>query len=45
MSAGERCEAAVTVRTRCGWVKVREYGKILYEKRADLKQTELFTKL
>ena len=27
---GRRCEAAVTARTRCGWVKFRECGKLLY---------------
>ena len=33
VSAGERCEAAVTARTRCGWVKFWECGEFLYCKR------------
>ena len=27
VSAGGGCEAAVTVRTRCGWIKFRECGE------------------
>ena len=30
VSAGGGCEAAVTVRTRCGWVALRECGELLY---------------
>ena len=30
VSAGGGCEAAVTARTRCGWVKPRECGELLY---------------
>ena len=30
VSVGGGCEAAVTVRTRCGWVKSRECGELLY---------------
>ena len=30
MIAGGGCEAAVTARTRCGWVKLRECGELLY---------------
>ena len=30
VSAGEGCEAVVTARTRCGWVKFREFGELLY---------------
>ena len=30
MSVGGGCEAAVTARTRCWWVKFREYGELLY---------------
>ena len=30
MSAGERCEAAVTARTRCGSVRFRECGELLH---------------
>ena len=37
MSAGEGCEAAVTARTRCGWVKSRECGDLLYGRRFPLK--------
>ena len=33
VSAGGGCEAAVTVRTRFGWVKVRECGNLLHGKR------------
>ena len=37
MSAGGGCEAAVTARTRCGWVNIRECGKMLYGRRFHLK--------
>ena len=30
VSAGGGCEAAVTARTRCGWVMHRECGKLLH---------------
>ena len=30
VSAIGRCEAAVTARTRYGWVKLREWGELLY---------------
>ena len=40
MSESEECETRVTVRTRCGWVKIREYGKLLYGKRFPLKVRE-----
>ena len=30
MSTGGECEAAVTTRTRCVWVKLRECGELLY---------------
>ena len=30
ISASGGCEAAVTARTRCGWVKIRECGELLY---------------
>ena len=30
VSAGGGCEAAVTVRIRCGWVKFRECHKFLH---------------
>ena len=29
VSVGGGCEAAVTARTRCGWVKCRECGELL----------------
>ena len=29
MSAGGGCEAAVTARTRCGWVKLRGCSELL----------------
>ena len=29
VSAGGGCEAAVAVRTRCGWVKIRECCELL----------------
>ena len=35
-SAGGGCEAAVTARTRCEWVKFRECGKLLYGRRFPL---------
>ena len=37
VSVGGGCEAAVTARTRCGWVKLRECGELLYGKRFPLK--------
>ena len=37
VSAGGGCEAAVTARTRCGWVKFRECGKLLYGRKFPLK--------
>ena len=37
MSLGEGCEAAVTARTRCGLVMLREYGVYLYGRRFSLK--------
>ena len=33
VSAGGGCEAAAIARTRCGWVKLRECGKMLYGRR------------
>ena len=33
VSAGGRCEAAVTARTRCGWVKPMECGELLHGRR------------
>ena len=37
VSAGGGCEAAVTARTRCGWVMFRECGKLLYCRRFHLR--------
>ena len=37
VSDGGRCEAAVTVRTRCGWVKLRKSGELLHGMRFPLK--------
>ena len=36
-SASARCEAAVTARKRCGWVKFRECGELLYGRRFSLR--------
>ena len=36
MSAGGGCEAVVTDRARCGWVKFRECGQLLYVRRFPL---------
>ena len=33
MSAGGRCEAAVTTRTRCGWAMIINFCELLHEKR------------
>ena len=33
----EGCEAAVTDRTRCGWVKLRKCSELLYGRRFPLK--------
>ena len=37
VSAGGQCEADVTARTRCGWVKLRKCGELLYGRRFPLK--------
>ena len=37
VSARRGCEAAVTARTRCEWVKSRECGELLHSKRFPLK--------
>ena len=36
MSVGGGCEAAVTARTRCGWVTFMECGELLYGRRFPL---------
>ena len=41
MSAGGGCEAAVTTRTRCGWLKFRECGELLYGKKFTLRLKEI----
>ena len=38
MSEGGECEAAVTARTRCGWVTLGECDQLLYGKRLPVKQ-------
>ena len=38
VSASEGCEAAVTVRTRCGRVTFRECGEFLYDRRINPKE-------
>ena len=30
VSAGGECEATITAKTRCGWLKFRECGELLY---------------
>ena len=37
VSAGGGCEAAVTARTRCGWVWPRKCGELPYGKRLTLR--------
>ena len=37
VSVGGGCEAAVTARTRCGWVKFRECSELLYGMRFPLR--------
>ena len=37
VNAGGGCEVAVTTRTRCGWAKYRECGKLLYGTRSPLR--------
>ena len=37
MSTGGGCEAAVTARTRCGWVMFWECGELLYSWRFPLR--------
>ena len=38
VSASGGCEAVVTARTRCGWVKFRECSKLLYGRRFPLRR-------
>ena len=44
VSAGEGCEAAVTVRTRCGWHKLRECSELQYGRRLPPKLNEAVCK-
>ena len=37
VTAGGGCEAAVTACTRCGWVRLTEYGELLYGRRFPLR--------
>ena len=37
VNAGGGCEAAVAAKTRCGWVKFRECGELLYGSRSPLR--------
>ena len=37
VSVGGGCEAAVTARTRCGWIMFRECGNLFHGKRFPLK--------
>ena len=37
MSEGGGCEAAVTASTRCGWVRFRKCGELLYGRRFPLR--------
>ena len=37
VSAGGGCEAAVTAIAKCGWIKFRECGELLHDKRFPLK--------
>ena len=37
LNASGRSEAAVTARTRIGWIKFGEYGELLYGKKFSLK--------
>ena len=41
MSAGWGCDTPLAIRTRCMWVKFREYGELLYA-RFPLKLKALF---
>ena len=44
VSAGGGCEAAVTARTRCGWVRFSECGESLYGEMFSLKVKGLFAR-
>ena len=40
VNAGVGCEAAVTARTRCGWIKSMECDELLYGRRFPLRLNE-----
>ena len=40
LNASGGCEAAVTARTRIGWIKFRECGELLYGRKFLLKMKE-----
>ena len=40
LNASSGSEAAVTARTRIGWIKFRECGKLLYGRKFSLKMKE-----
>ena len=43
VSKGGGCDASLTARTRCGWVKFGECGEFFYGKMFPLKLIGLFT--
>ena len=45
VSAGGGCEAAVTARTRCGWVNFGECGELLYGRRFPLMLKGLYMRV
>ena len=45
VSSGGGCEAVVSARARCGWVKFKECGELLYGRRFHLKQKGLFIRV
>ena len=45
VSAGGGCEAAVTARTRCGWVMPRECGELLHGWRFPLELKGVFVRV
>ena len=45
VSADLVCEAAVSARARCGWVRFRESGELLYGRRCYLRQKWLFMRV
>ena len=44
VSSGGICEAAMTARTRCGWVRFMECGKLLIGKKFPVELEGLFTR-